>query len=84
MLVSLGLDPCPTGQPTPGGRPRIWRRVALIVAKRAGHKVGLDTATQMAKDADFSPDRESPGSRAHVHSSRLGPLDELKRILSRK
>jgi hypothetical protein len=67
-----------------GRTPAHWRRVALIVAKRAGHKVGLDTATQMAKDADFSPDRESPGSRAHVHSSRLGPLDELKRILSRK
>jgi hypothetical protein len=28
------------------------RRVALIVAKRIGRKVGLDTATRMAKDAD--------------------------------
>ena len=31
--------------------PAQWRRVALIVAKRTGHKVGLDTATRMAKYA---------------------------------
>ena len=29
-----------------------WRRVALIVAKRTGRKIGLDTATRMAKDGE--------------------------------
>ena len=29
-----------------GRMPAHWRRVALIVAKRTGHKVGLDTATR--------------------------------------
>ena len=29
-------------------------RAALIVAKWTGHRVGVDTATRMAKDADFS------------------------------
>jgi hypothetical protein len=29
-----------------------WRRVALIVAKRTGHKVGLDTATRMLESGD--------------------------------
>ena len=31
-----------------------WRRVALIVAKMTGKEIGLDTATRMAMDADFS------------------------------
>jgi hypothetical protein len=30
-----------------GRTPAHWRRVALMVAKRTGHKVGLDTATRM-------------------------------------
>jgi hypothetical protein len=29
------------------GAPAQWRRVALIVAKRTGHAIGLDTATRM-------------------------------------
>lgn len=37
-----------SGGPNAGAR----RRVALIVAKRTGNKVGVDTATRMAKDAD--------------------------------
>ena len=37
-----------------GRTPAHWRRVALIVTKRTGHKIGLDTSTRMAMDADFS------------------------------
>jgi len=49
--------------PTHAGRtPAHWRRVALIVAKRTGHRVGLDTATRMASDADFSSKRGSEKS----------------------
>jgi hypothetical protein len=67
-----------------GRTPAHWRRVALIVAKRTGHKIGLDTSTRMAMDADFSTDQEPGEPRAHVQSSPTSPLDELKRILSRK
>ena len=28
-----------------------WRRVALIIAKRTGHHIGLDTATRMTRRA---------------------------------
>ena len=36
----------------PAGRPRHWRRVALIVARKTGKKVGVDTSTWMAKDSE--------------------------------
>ena len=43
----------PDGTTYAGRTPAHWRRVALIVAKRTGKSVGLDTATRMAKDADL-------------------------------
>ncbi len=67
-----------------GRTPAHWRRVALIVARRTGKRVGLDTSTRMAADADLSPDRESVDPPAHVQSLPLRPLDELRRILSLK
>ena len=42
----------------PGRTPAHWRRVALIVARMTGKRVGLDTSTRIAADADFSPDQE--------------------------
>ena len=74
----------PDGTTHAGRTPAHWRRVALIVAKRTGHKIGLDTATRMAKEADFSRSEQSGDSKTQVHFSPLSPLDELKRILSRK
>jgi len=74
----------PDGTTHAGRTPAHWRRVALIVAKQTGHKVGLDAATRMAKDADFSPDQESRDPQPRTQSAPLRPLDELKRILSRK
>jgi len=35
-----------------GRTPEHWRRVALVVARMTGKRVGMDTATRMAKDAD--------------------------------
>ena|ERR1700722_16754013 len=70
----------PDGTTHAGRTPAHWRRVALIVAKRTGHKVGLDTATRMAQDADQKP--SDPRSRDP--SSPVDPLNELKRILSGK
>ena len=74
----------PDGTTHAGRTPAHWRRVALIVAKRTGHRIGLDTATRMAKDADFSPDRRSVDPRPLIPSPPLRPLDGLKRILSRR
>ena len=72
----------PDGTTHAGRMPAHWRRVALIVANRTGHRVGLDTATRMAKDADFSPDQKSGGPPAHVHSPPPDPLKELKHSLA--
>ena len=74
----------PDGTTHAGRTPSHWRRVALIVARKTGKRVGLDTATRMAADADLSPDEKSGDPRAHVQSSSTSPLDELKRILSRR
>ena len=41
----------PDGSTHAGRPPEHWRRVALIVAKRTGHRVGLDSATRYLEDA---------------------------------
>ena len=47
----------PDGTTHQGHTPAHWRRVALVVAKRTGHAIGLDTATRMlmARDPPPSP-----------------------------
>ena len=37
----------PDGTTHAGRTPEHWRRVALIVAKLTGHRVGVNTATRM-------------------------------------
>jgi hypothetical protein len=74
----------PDGSTHAGRTPAHWRRVALIVARMTGKRVGLDTSTRMAADADLSPDQESGEPRAHVQSLPPRPLDKLRRILSGK
>ena len=74
----------PDGTTHAGRTPAHWRRVALIVARMTGKRVGLDTSTRMAADADLSPDQGSVDRRAHVQSLPPRPLDELRRILSGK
>ena len=48
---------------------RKWRDVALAVARETGKRVGLDTATRMARDA------------SEPQSPKLDPIDELKRLI---
>jgi hypothetical protein len=64
----------------PSGNRLAARFNPKLVAKRTGHKVGLDTATRMAQDADQKP--SDPRSRDP--SSPVDRLNELKRILSGK
>jgi hypothetical protein len=40
---------------------RHWRRVALAVARKTARRVGLDTSTRMATDADFTSEG-NPGA----------------------
>ena len=61
-----------------GRTPAHWRRVALIFAKRTGHWVGLDTATRMASDADFSPGQKPDDPRAHTTSYSTLPLGRIE------
>ena len=83
-LAQADAEALPDGTTHAGRTPAHWWRVALIVAKRTGKKVGLDTATRMAADADLSPVKSQSTLRPRVHSLPLSPLDELKRILSRR
>ncbi len=73
----------PDGTTHAGRRPAHWRRVALIVARMTGKRVGLDTSTRMAADADLSGERQSDRVRADGPlSTEPGQLKELKRIIS--
>ena len=67
-----------------GRTPAHWRRVALIVARMTGKRVGLDTSTRMAADAELSTNQESVDRPAHIQSLPPRLLDELRRILSGK
>jgi hypothetical protein len=56
-----------------------WRRVALVVARKTGKRVGLDTSTQMASD-----NRCGDGTPVQLLSTEPDQLGELKRMISDK
>ncbi len=61
-----------------------WSRAAVAIAKRTGRRIGLDTATRMATDADMTatPDvARSP--RPARHPEGIDPLDELAATIAR-
>ena len=61
-----------------------WNRVALAVAQKTGKRVGLDTSTRMAVNADFSTDGGgNPRSQPRDYSE-IGQIEELNRILGAK
>jgi hypothetical protein len=64
---------CQMARLMPAGRRAHWRRVALVVARMAGKRVGLDAATRMAEDARRQDDahsrpraRPQPARRLHT------------------
>ena len=60
---------------------REWSRVGLAIARKTGKSVGLDMATRMAMDADFSiRDEESTPINEPLEDT--DPLDDLMRIVS--
>jgi hypothetical protein len=58
----------------PSGNRLATRFNPKLVAKRTGHKVGLDTATRMAQDADQKP--SDPRSREPSFSGR--PFERIE------
>ena len=59
---------------------RRWREVALAVARKTGKRIGLDTSTRMAMEADFSS-RGAPSTSKREPEEKVDPIDELKRII---
>jgi hypothetical protein len=54
-----------------------WGRVVLAVARKSRKQVGLDTATQMVRDADFSPeqDRSEPRHQPPDYAANLSTCE---------
>jgi hypothetical protein len=61
-----------------------WRAVARAIARKTGSRLGLDTATRMAMDADFSTARQRDVQRTDPRSPGVDQLDELRRIISKE
>jgi len=62
---------------------REWSRVALSVARKTGKRIGLDAATRMTMDADFSArDDAAAPQRGPLEDIDIDPIDELMRIVS--
>jgi hypothetical protein len=58
-----------------------WGRVALAVARITGKRVGLDTATRMATDADYRGKRERLLSVVREPLPDIDQIEELRRTL---
>jgi hypothetical protein len=59
-----------------------WRDVAMAVARITRKRVGLDTATRMTMDADFSDRREM--ATPEFEPQHVDPIDELMRIIGER
>ncbi len=59
-----------------------WSRVALTIARKTGKRVGLDAATRMSMNANFSIGEERVASYGHVPLGETDPIEELARIVS--
>ena len=60
---------------------REWSRVALAIARKTGKHVGLDTATRMAMEADFSGAEGATEARSEPLED-IDPIDQLMWIVS--
>ena len=56
---------------------RHWRNVALAIAHKSAKRIGLDTATRMAMEVDFSERRESGRESAGLEPRKVDPIEEL-------
>ncbi len=74
----------PDGTTHAGRTPAHWRRVALIVARMTGKRVGLDSVTRMAIDSDFSGRSELVERRSTRRADDVDALEELRRLIREK
>ena len=58
---------------------RYWRDVALAVARLTGRRIGLETATRMSRDADFSG--RGAAKDMATQPQPVDPVEELKRLI---
>jgi hypothetical protein len=89
----LAATPAPdnaSAKPTAKSQADEWRRVALAVARSAGKRIGLDTATRMATDAELASDADLSGGQgkrrpsSNAESEKVDPIAELRRIVVEK
>ncbi len=59
-----------------------WSRVAMAIARKTSKRVGVDTATRMAADANMAASFESSVSTPSATATKIDPLDELVRLTS--
>ena len=59
-----------------------WSGMSRIVARLTGRRIGLDTATRVAMDADFAADGAAPTCRPRRHFPEIDQVGELERILA--
>ena len=59
-----------------------WSRVALAIARKTSKRVGLDTATRMAADANMAASFETFVSTPSATVPEIDPLEELVRLTS--
>ncbi len=61
-----------------------WHRAAVAIAKRTGKRIGLDTATRMATDADMTATTDvARKPRPAQAPQEIDPLDELLATIAR-
>jgi hypothetical protein len=87
LIGAFGVDACSVArqrklQAENAQAAREWRRIARAIAHITGTRVGLDTATRMAMDADFTAPRQKDSGRRNVQSLEMSPLEEQRRITS--
>ena len=61
-----------------------WRH-AVAIARRIGKRIGLDTATRLADDADLTAAADAAKVPSHaLPSGEIDPLDELSATIARR
>ena len=65
-----------------GDEVKTWSRVALAIARKTSKRVGLDTATRMAADANLATSFQPFVSTPSATVPKIDPLDELVRLTS--
>ena len=61
-----------------------WSRVALVVARKTGQHIDIETATNIDAKTDSVVDGKTSETRPHFGSSDRRSWEKLRRLLSRR